>query len=105
MENYRNLGLFTYGNSCEICGNHMVEVHHIDYQEHQLLENKLRYAVKKDLDITNLLEEAEGLEWDGRQLSKNNKSTNLAVLCGNCHNLIHKMDVGMKLIKALPKRK
>lgn len=105
---YREAGLQAYGDRCEICGYHIVEVHHIDYQEHQAVEDKIRAAVRKKKDITKLLEEAAALGylfWDGRQLSKDNRSTNLAVICPNCHSLIHLMDVGMKLKKALPPRK
>lgn len=105
---YRERGLNTYGNKCEICGFGLVEVHHLDYQEHQEVEDQLRKAVRKNQDITELLEEARKkgyLFWDGRQLEKDNRSTNLSVLCGNCHTLVHRIDCGLKLLKALPPRK
>lgn len=105
---YRETGLSTYGDRCEICGFHIVEVHHIDYQEHQKVENKIRTAVKKKQNITKLLEEAADLGylyWDGNQLSKDNRSTNLSVLCPNCHTLVHRIDAGMKLKGAIPPRK
>jgi len=105
---YRERGLNTYGNKCEICGYGLVEVHHLDYQEHQEVEDRLRKAVKKNEDITELLAEARKkgyLFWDGRQLEKDNRSTNLSVLCGNCHTLVHRIDCGLKLLKALPPRK
>jgi hypothetical protein len=101
---YRQAGLETYGHKCEICGYSIVEVHHINYQEHQAIENKLR----KTDNPESLLEKAREMnftDWDGHQLSKDNRSTNLAVLCGNCHSLIHRLDVGMNLIKVLDRRK
>lgn len=105
---YRSTGLNTYGNRCEICGHSQVEVHHIDYQEQQQLEKTIRKAAKAGEDLTKLLELAkkEGYEeWDGNQLSKNNRSTNLAILCGNCHSLIHRLDAGMKLLKVIERRR
>jgi hypothetical protein len=105
---YRQLGIETYGARCEICHFGIVEVHHINYQEHQEMENRLRAAVKKGKDISQLLLEAykQGFrEWDGHQLSKDNRSTALSVLCPNCHTLIHRMDIGMKLLGALTPRK
>lgn len=108
MKDYREIGLETYGDKCEICGHSMVEVHHISYQEQWALEIELRKAVKAKRDISKLLQKAKDqgyLEWDGNQLSKDNRSTNLSVLCGNCHTLIHRIDVGMNLIKAIDRRK
>lgn len=105
---YREIGLDTYGHRCEFCGNSMVEVHHIDYQEHQLLEDRIRRAAKNQMELTSLLEEAKNqgyLKWNGKDLEKNNSSYNLSVLCGNCHNLVHRMDVGKKILGALDRRK
>lgn len=105
---YRQIGLETYGNRCEWCSSYLVEVHHIDYQEHQLMENRIRRAVKNQMDLTSLLEEAKQkgyLEWDGKDLEKNNSSQNVAVLCPNHHTLVHRMDVGMKILGALERRK
>jgi hypothetical protein len=105
---YREDGLATYGDKCEICTYAITEVHHIDYQEHQEVEDYLRYLSKHGNNITNLVKEAKEqgyLYWDGHQLSKDDRSTNLAVLCSNCHSLIHRMDVGKKLLKVLNKRR
>jgi hypothetical protein len=105
---YRLTGLETYGYRCEICGHSLVEVHHIDYQEQQQLESLIRKAAKAGEDLTKLLELAKNAgyeEWDSNQLSKNDRSTNLAVLCGNCHSLIHRLDVGKKLLKVLERRR
>lgn len=110
---YRELGLQTYGNKCEICGHSAVEVHHISYQEHNEIENQLRFAVKNKADsdyIEKLKIQANGqgyLNWDSKtkQLSKDDRSFNLSVLCGNCHTTMHKLDVGMKILNILPERK
>jgi predicted HNH restriction endonuclease len=107
-KDYRQAGIETYGDRCELCQFSLVEVHHIDYQEHQELENRIRATVKAKKDITSLLIEAveKGyLEWKNNQLEKDNRSTNLAVLCGNCHTLIHRIDCGKKLLGALRPRK
>lgn len=104
---YRTTGVTTYGTRCEICGHGAVEVHHIDYQEHQQMEDLLRYAEKYNQPISSLLEEAKSkgyLYWLNGQLSKDDRSTNLSCLCPNCHTLIHTMDVGKKLLRAIPKR-
>jgi len=106
---YRERGLSAYGDKCEICGHSSTEVHHISYQEHNEMEVKIRKAKDHDAYLA-LLEEAKKqgyLVYDVRskQLEKDNRSTNLSVLCGNCHTLMHKMDVGLKLLKALSPRK
>jgi predicted HNH restriction endonuclease len=106
MKDYRDIGLETYGNKCEICGHGLVEVHHIGYQEHQHYEDMLREA-KGDV-LTSLLADAKSkgfLKWDGHNLEKDNRSTNLSVLCSNCHTLVHTLDAGMNLLKAIPKRR
>lgn len=105
---YREAGILTYGDRCELCGYSIIEVHHLNYQEHQKMENKIREAFKAGKDITGLLQEAakQGfLQWDGYQLEKDNRSTSLSVLCPNCHTLIHRIDCGMKLLGALTPRK
>ena len=105
MKDYRDIGIETYGDKCEICSHSLVEVHHINYQEQWNIERRLR----KDFNNRDqLLKEARSLgflKWDGNQLSKDDRSTNLAVLCGNCHTLIHKLDVGLNILKVLSKRK
>lgn len=105
---YREIGLETYGHKCELCGYSIVEVHHINYQLHDQWEKKIRDMVKSHQDVADLLEMAKGLgflDWDGHDLAKDNRSTNLSVLCGNCHSLIHLLDAGMKLLNALTPRK
>lgn len=105
---YREIGIETYGNKCELCSHGLVEVHHIAYNEHQAFEDKVRKAYREGSELHSLLEQALKLgyeTWDGRQLGKDNRSTNLAVLCPNCHTLVHTVDMGKKLLKALPPRR
>lgn len=107
-KSYRDIGIETYGDRCEICGYGIVEVHHIDYQRHQLMENALRASTKRGEDISLILGNAHGmgfLEWDGHQLSKDDRTTNLSVLCPSCHTLMHTLDASIKLLRAIPKRK
>lgn len=104
---YRETGIDTYGHKCEICGFSVVEVHHINYPLHDEWEKKIRTAYRKGDSVVELLEVADKLgflKWDGQDLSKDDRSTNLAVLCGNCHSLVHLFDAGLKLLKAIPKR-
>jgi hypothetical protein len=105
---YREIGLNVYGDHCEICGYGIVEVHHIDYKLHNDYERVLRKKVKANQNVESILENAkqEGfLEWSGHQLSKDDRSINLAVLCPNCHAMVHKADIGLALLKLLPERK
>lgn len=106
--NYRETAIATYGTKCEICTYGIVEVHHIGYQEHQETEDYIRYLFKNGNDISVELAKAYALgflKWDGNQLSKDDRSTNLSCLCSNCHYLIHLMNVGLRLLKAIPERK
>jgi predicted HNH restriction endonuclease len=107
---YRDSALETYGHACEICGHRVsLEVHHINYQAQHQMEDTLRHYFKHDkTEFNKLLKEAieQGfVEFKSNQLAKDDSTTNLSVLCGNCHGFIHTMDVGMKLVKALPARK
>lgn len=110
---YRKAALRTYGESCELCGHRTsLEVHHIDYQEHQKMENELRTMVKLNADnrdYLNQLEEAKKQGYDYfdkkiSQLSKNDDTVNTSVLCGNCHSLCHLIDYGKNILKALKPR-
>lgn len=107
-KHYREEAIKTYGEACEICGYpSATEVHHIDYQEQWAMEAKLRALDGKAnfLDIMRVAKEKGYLEYRNRQLSKNDNTLNLACLCGNCHTLMHKLDVGMKLLKVLKERR
>lgn len=106
---YREAAIEEYGHQCEICGyTAIVEVHHIDYQEHQEIENKIRKS--KYSELPQLLVQAKNMgydEWDSRarQLSKNDSTINTSVLCGNCHGYVHLIDMGKALLKALSTRR
>jgi hypothetical protein len=107
---YRDAAIEKYGHACEICGHSIVEVHHINYQEHGNIEKQIRAAEKSGNKnaISSLIENAKYMgfvEYKNGQLSKDDHVGNLSVLCGNCHSLIHLMDVGLKLLKALKGRK
>jgi hypothetical protein len=109
-KNYHENALKTYGESCEICGfRSCLEVHHINYQEHQASEEIVRRTEKnKPENLTVVLRAAKSGgfdEYKNGQLSKDDSTKNLSVLCGNCHSLMHKLDVGMKLLNALKERK
>jgi ribosomal protein L44E len=111
---YRKAALTKYGEQCELCGHRTsLEVHHIDYQEHQAMEDNLRNMnrdMNKDGKVyLNLLNQAKYSGYDmfdtkTNQLTKNDDTRNTSVLCGNCHSLIHLMDVGKLLLKALKPR-
>jgi len=104
---YRQLGLETYGYKCEICSYSIVEIHHISYKEQWDLEIKLRKEnrLEETLELLKQARELGFTTWRNNQLSKDDRSTNLAVLCGNCHSLIHRLDVGMNLLKVIDRRK
>lgn len=111
-KNYRESALKTYGETCELCGHRTsLEVHHIDYKEHQELEDTLRHQVKFDtMAFSKTMTEAKKLGYDAfnsdaKQLSKNDDTKNLSVLCGNCHSLCHLIDYGKNLLKALKSRR
>jgi predicted HNH restriction endonuclease len=107
-KDYRQAALKTYGDKCEICGHSQVEVHHIDYQEQWDMEGKARAAEKDRAALNGILVAARAMgyiKYERGQLSKNDSTKNLSVLCGNCHGLVHKMDVGMRLLKVLKTRK
>jgi hypothetical protein len=108
-KNYRKSALRTYGEACEICGHRTsLEVHHIDYQEHQEKENNLKIADKmKSPLIETLLKSAKDNGYDefkDGQLSKNDDTANTSVLCGNCHSFLHLVDYGKKLLNAIKPR-
>jgi hypothetical protein len=113
-KHYRESALKTYGEACEICGHRTsLEVHHIDYQEHQEMEEQLR-RLNKDMNkdgkvYLNLLNRAKESGWDIfnpklGQLSKNDDTVNTSVLCGNCHSFLHLVDYGKLLLKAINPR-
>jgi predicted HNH restriction endonuclease len=101
-KHYRESALKTYGETCEICGHKTaLEVHHIDYQEQWDAEKKIR---KGEITLDEV-KQLGYLAFFNNQLAKNDSTKNLAVLCGNCHSLIHTLDSGKKLLKAIKERK
>jgi hypothetical protein len=107
---YRQLGLDTYGHACELCGfRAIVEIHHLAYNLHNEWEKRIRLAKKLNAsNYEDLLEQAKELGYltfEYNQLDKDNRSTNLSVLCPNCHSLVHLVDMDMSLLKALPPRR
>lgn len=117
MEDYRELGIKTYGTKCEFdgCGWDAApcDVHHINYQEHQEFEEAIRKAIRMGDHVeilAQLLAEARDrgyLSYDRKtgQLAKDNRTTNLSVLCPNHHRYVHTVDMGMDILKHLPPRK
>ena|SRR5437763_9691184 len=109
-KNYRKSALRTYGEACEICGHRTsLEVHHIDYQEHQTTEDELRIANQYGYDLKPILERAKQQGYDEfdakkNQLTKNDSTENTSVLCGNCHSFLHLVDYGKKLLNAIKPR-
>jgi arginyl-tRNA--protein-N-Asp/Glu arginylyltransferase len=111
-KNYRKSALRTYGEACEICGHRTsLEVHHIDYQEHQAAEDEIKKAVKEKDTATffTLVQDAKTKGYDmfdsvTNQLHKNDDTANTSVLCGNCHSFLHLVDYGKKLLNAIKPR-
>jgi hypothetical protein len=113
-KNYRKSALRTYGEACEICGHRTsLEVHHIDYQEHQAVEDEMRRLHKiptLSLDeFDKEIKKVQDLGYDyfdqkTGQLTKNDSTENTSVLCGNCHSFLHLVDYGKKLLNAIKPR-
>lgn len=114
--NYKQTGHETYGTKCEWegCGwdEAGCDVHHISYQEHNRLESKMRAAIGQgDMEkFARLCAEARKqgfMEYKrmARQLDKDDRSTNLTVLCPNHHRLVHVQDMGLDVLKRIPPRK
>ena len=114
--NYSDYGRSVYGNACEFdeCNwnDATCDVHHINYQEQQAIEEKIR-EYKKD----NKLEEKEKLivvakkrgflDYDEKtnQLSKDDRASNLCVLCPNHHRYVHYVDMGKDVLTRIKERR
>jgi hypothetical protein len=106
-KNYRKSALRTYGEACEICGHRTsLEIHHIDYQEHQKMEDTIRSYEGDALQAEMILKAKDrGYdEYKNGQLSKNDDTGNASVLCGNCHSFLHLVDYGKLLLNAIKPR-
>jgi hypothetical protein len=109
---YADVAKKVYGERCEMCGWRKAtnDVHHIDYQEHQEMENRIRKADKAgNVELVKQLQtEALAQGWGfykNGQLPKNDNPENLSVICPNDHREVHFYDVGKKILEALPPRK
>lgn len=113
---YSETARHTYGNKCEWIGcgwnADTCDVHHINYQEQQTLEDALRLAYRTaNMSMIALYEkrrEEMGFKsYNIRtgQLPKDDDSKNLAVLCPNHHRYLHGKDLGMEVLKYIPARK
>lgn len=116
MKSYRDIGILVYGDKCEFdgCGWNAApcDVHHINYQEQQKFEKELKkHLMYNSTDrFAQVLAEAVSkgfLSYDTKtgQLSKDDRSINLAVLCPNHHRYVHHVDLGMDILKHIPPRK
>lgn len=109
---YSTVAKKVYGDKCELCGwgKATADVHHIDYQEHWEMEDRLRDLWKqKNMEEFDRVQAIALMEGYGlflnNQLPKNDNPGNLAVLCPNCHRELHFYDHGKKVLEALPPRK
>lgn len=116
MNNYHDDALAAYGTVCEWvgCGWNVAEcdVHHISYQEQQEIEKTIRNAIKiGDMNLfAQLLVKANDmgyLHYDKKtnQLEKDNRVSNLTVLCPNHHRYTHEQDLGKAILSYIPIRK
>lgn len=113
---YNELGKKVYGRVCEFdgCGWDLAtcDVHHISYKEQQEYEKLLRHFYKNnDLDsfkMTLYNAKSEGFNHFNSvtlQLTKDDRSTNLCVLCPNHHRYVHHFDIGLDILNYIPERK
>lgn len=89
---YVQVGHKAYGENCEWIGcgwkSANTDVHHIYYQEHQVLED-----------------EARKTKGEHYQLPKSILSKELSVLCPNHHRFVHFKDMGKDILQYIPPRK
>jgi hypothetical protein len=113
---YVDVAKKTYGASCEFigCGWNAAscDVHHINYQEQQTTEKALRqFLIHNKMEpFAQLLAHAVdrgflAFDMKTRQLAKDDRSQNLAVLCPNHHRYLHTVDMGMKILEYIPPRR
>ena len=116
IKKYAQTGLETYGKKCEFdgCGweEATCDVHHINYQEQQDIEKKIRKAVRgNNVELANqLILEANKkgflfFNYDKMELEKDHRSINLAILCPNHHRYVHHVDMGMSILEKIPPRR
>ena len=116
IKRYAEIGIETYGSKCEFnkCGweDATCDVHHINYQEQQEIEKKIRRAIKENnVELTNqlILEACQKgflfFNYETMDLEKDHRSMNLAILCPNHHRYVHYVDMGMDILNKIPPRK
>lgn len=116
MAKYHNTATEVYGSKCEWIGCGWdaadLDVHHISYQEQQEIETEIRKAINSgNMDqFAQLLAKAQDMGYPhydqkDRQLDKDDRASNLTVLCPNHHRFVHTEDLGMKVLTFIPPRK
>lgn len=116
IQSYTKDAREVYGESCEFIGcgwnAETCDTHHIDYQEHQALENEMRKALKDEDNtyLASLQAQAFARNYGEfntktRQLPKNDSTVNLSILCPNHHRYVHGKDLGMRILDYIPVRK
>lgn len=116
VQGYRKDAIKEYGEKCEWIGcgwdAASCDVHHINYQEQWEIERAIRKAViDNDMGLfAQLLSKARDMGFPTynqktRQLDKDDRVSNLVVLCPNHHRYVHSEDLGMKVLNFIPKRK
>lgn len=114
-QGYSLTGRETYGHACEFVGcgwdTAICDVHHINYKEQQMVEQGIREALKSGsknmLDFYENRRKEFGFgEFNKKtnQLPKDDRAKNLTVLCPNHHRYVHTVDMGMDILKYIPKR-
>lgn len=110
---YSEKGKKTYGIGCEFddCGwDVCCDVHHVNYQEIEVLENAYQDAMHLKLfekmdHLTHLAFEKGFGTFDLRgNLKKDDRVQNLMVVCPNHHRYIHHYDLGLLALKHVKKR-
>jgi hypothetical protein len=105
-----------YGDKCEWfgCGwdQGTCDVHHMNYGNHQDMENHLRaYFIMNDMksfDLMQVVATSMGcglFNFKTRQLPKDDRTQNTVVLCPNHHRFVHTIDLKMNIVSYIPKRK
>ena len=116
LKDYSDIAKKIYGTICEYqnCGwsDAQCDVHHINYQEQHYFEKKIRKDIKENnqnkANESIIQAKEKGFlffDYKKMQLSKDDRSNNLTVLCPNHHRFVHSIDMGMDILHRIPKRK
>jgi hypothetical protein len=115
LKDYSTIGKRKYGEKCEWknCGwdDATCDVHHINYEYQQKLENRIREAYKSNktniyIELIQIAHDSGFRDFDKKklQLAKCDMTHNLAVLCPNHHRYVHEHKISMDILKYIPKR-